>query len=161
MSGTPDTNAKTVFNARLAEVLKKYLVSDDAVIATIALINPIRTVRGIMATQGEIEPEHRMGALQMLIDQGVNLPVNPWFQQHGVMMMAVYRIAVQGYLDSVHLMDREQKLPTNVDRTSVRVRIVGLGTLWYEIAVTALTLTRPDEDLTHMTVDLREELSEL
>lgn len=152
----------TRYNTRLIEVLKKYIPNDDAVMATLALVNVIRTTRDVMITVDKPLPDEvRMNVLQMLVDLALQLPGNRWYAQNAGPLSVAFRMGAQGFLDSSKLMQREQTLPANVDRTSVRVRVLAVANLWREIPIITMALVRNGEDLSDLTVELREELAAL
>lgn len=157
---TPKLAAR--YNTKFVEVLKKYIPDDEAVLASLALVNMIRTIRDVMITVGEpLREETRLDSLQILIDSAIQLPGNAWYMRHSGPMSVVFRMAVIGFLDSAKLMQREQSLPANADRTAVRVRVLNLANMWREIPIVAMTIVRNGDDLSELTVELREELAAL
>ncbi|MFZ1491150.1 MAG: hypothetical protein WAS51_14525 [Ilumatobacteraceae bacterium] len=153
---------QTRYNARLVALLKQYIPNDEAVVATMALVNIIRTTRQVMITLDKpLNEETRMDVLQMLVDVAMQLPTNDWYIRNAGPMSVAFRMGAQGFLDSAKLMQREQSLPANVDRTAVRVRVLSVANLWREIPIIAMALVRRGEDLSELTVELREELAAL
>lgn len=82
---------------QLEAKLKPHL-SEGAVNAACSLMSAFHTTEEIMA--GRVTPDVRQAAAQMLVDLTVGLASNPWWQRHAGVVLPVFAVAVNAWLDS-------------------------------------------------------------
>lgn len=144
---------------RLVTILQKYIKNPEAVVVALSLHNSIRSARKVLL--GEASDEAKFGVMTMLTDMSLVLPANTFWQRYGASVLPVFNVAVNGFLDSVKLMDFESRLPPQADRVELRVRIMALQFLVWEVPVAILYCDRNPVDARKLASDLRQDLQNL